>query len=324
MTGSLPSAHASSHIAILISIVAALAAGLGFAVASVWQQQAAASVPAEMALTPRLLLTLARRPVWVAGVGAGIASIGLQALALAYGPLTLVQPLLVTDLVFAVLLGVRTSRQRLGVREWAGMLAVVAGLAIFLLAARPHQGHPDPPNVVWLVIGVLVIVAAGAAVAGLRSPLGARRATLLAAAAGTLFGLQSALLRTVSVRLGRDFFQTLASWHPYALVVVAIAGMLCSQSAFQAGPVAVSLPVIDTLEPAVAILIGAVAFGEHLANSPGATVLEITSGAAIVAGVITLDRSPIVLGLQQQQASGQQARKLEQAESRSKIKQDGV
>jgi hypothetical protein len=88
----------------------------------------------------------------------------------------------------------------------------------------------------------------------------------LAAAAGTLFGLQPALLRTVSVRLGRGILQTLTSWHPYALAVVAIAGVLCSQSAFQAGPVGVSLPVIDTLEPSVAILIGAVAFGEHLVN----------------------------------------------------------
>jgi drug/metabolite transporter (DMT)-like permease len=241
--------HASGHTSTLIAVVAAFAAALGFALASVWQQQAAASVPAKMALSPRLLLTLARRPFWLAGIGAGVVSIGLQALALAFGPLTLVQPLLVTDLVFAMLLGMRRSRQRLGMREWAGMLAVVAGLAIFLLAARPYQGKPDSRDVVWLVIGLLALVAAGAAVAGGRSPVGVRRAILLAAAAGTLFGLQSALLRTVSMRLGRGILQTLTSWHPYALAVVAIAGVLCSQSAFQAGPVGVSLPVIDTLEP---------------------------------------------------------------------------
>ena len=297
-------AHASGHGAMLIAIVAAFAAALGFALASVWQQQAAASIPAKTALSLRLLLTLARRPIWLAGMGAGVGSIGLQAFALAYGPLTLVQPLLVTDLVFAVLLGMRRSRQRLGMREWAGMLAVVAGLAVFLLIARPYQGNPDPPDVVWLVIGGLALVAVGAAVAGGRSPVGVRRAILLAAAAGTLFGLQSALLRTVSVRLGRDLLQTLTSWHPYALAVVAVAGVLCSQSAFQAGPVAVSLPVIDTLEPSVAILIGAVAFGEHLTYSPGAIVLELVSGAVIIAGVIVLDRSPVILGLQQQQATG--------------------
>jgi hypothetical protein len=165
----------------------------------------------------------------------------------------------------------------------------------------------------------LALVAVGAAVAGGRSPVGVRRAILLAAAAGTLFGLQSALLRTVSVRLGRDLLQTLTSWHPYALAVVAVAGVLCSQSAFQAGPVAVSLPVIDTLEPSVAILIGAVAFGEHLTYSPGVIVLEVVSGAAIIAGVIVLDRSPVILGLQQQQATGgdskQKAEELKQAAS---------
>ena len=95
-----------------------------------------------MALSPRLLLTLARRPFWLAGIGAGVVSIGLQALALAFGPLTLVQPLLVTDLVFAMLLGMRRSRQRLGMREWAGMLAVVAGLAIFCWLRAPTKASP--------------------------------------------------------------------------------------------------------------------------------------------------------------------------------------
>lgn len=77
--------------------------------------------------------------------------------------------------------------------------------------------------------------------------------------------------------------------------------MLCAQSAFQAGQVAFSLPIIDTLEPSVAILIGAVAFGERLTNTPLAIAIEIASGIAIVAGVFTLDRSPVLRCLHQQQ-----------------------
>jgi drug/metabolite transporter (DMT)-like permease len=296
-------AYPTGHTATLIAAAAALAAAASFALASVWQQRAAATAPVEMALSPRLLLVLARRPIWLAGMGAGIASFGLQALALAFGPLTLVQPLIVTELVFAMPLGLRASRTRLGMREWMATLAVVTGIVVFLLTARPHQGNPDAPDVVWLVIGSLVIVAVGAAVVGVRFPLGPRRATLFAAAAGTLFGLQSALLRTITVRLGRDVFQTLTSWHPYALAVVGIAGMLCAQSAFQASQVAFSLPIIDTLEPAVAILIGAVAFGERLTNTPAAIAVEIASGLAIIAGVFTLDRSPVLRCLQQQQSA---------------------
>lgn len=294
-------AHPSGHLVTLIAVVTALAAGASFALASVWQQRAAASAPVELALTPRLLLLLARQPLWLAGLGAGMASFGLQALALAFGPLTLVQPLIVTELVFAIPLGLRASRARLRTREWIAMLAVVTGIVVFLLTARPHQGNPDAPDVIWLVISSLVIVAVGIAVVGVRFPLGPRRAMLFAAAAGTLFGLQSALLRTITVRLGRDVLQTLTSWHPYALAVVGTAGMLCAQSAFQAGQVAFSLPIIDTLEPSVAILIGAVAFGERLTNTPLAIAIEIASGIAIVAGVFTLDRSPVLRCLHQQQ-----------------------
>lgn len=84
--------HPIGHLTTLISVVAALAAGASFALASVWQQRAAASAPVELALSPRLLLVLARRPIWLAGIGAGMASFGLQALALSFGPLTLVHP----------------------------------------------------------------------------------------------------------------------------------------------------------------------------------------------------------------------------------------
>jgi drug/metabolite transporter (DMT)-like permease len=283
--------------ATVIAVAAALAAGASFALAAVWQQRAAATAPVHLALSPRLLLVLARRPLWLAGMGAGIASFGLQALALAYGPLTLVQPLIVTELVFAVPLGLRAGHVRLGMREYGATLAVVAGIVLFLLTARPHQGNPDAPDVVWLVIGSLVIVAAGFAVAGVRLSVGPLRATFLAAAAGTLFGLQSALLRTITVRLGRDIVQTLSSWHPYALALVGTAGVLCAQSAFQAGQVAFSLPIIDTLEPLVAIVIGAVAFGERLTNTPAAVAVEIVSGLAIICGVFTLDRSPVLRGL---------------------------
>jgi drug/metabolite transporter (DMT)-like permease len=291
--------HSTGHAATLIAVAAALAAGVSFAFASVWQQRAAASAPVEMALSPRLLLVLARRPIWLAGMGAGIASFGLQALALTFGPLTLVQPLIVTELVFVVPLGLRASGVRIRTREWIATLAVVGGIVAFLLTARPHQGNPDAPNVVWLVIGSLVLVAAGAALVGVRLPLGPRRAMCFAAAAGMLFGLQSALLRTITVRLGRDVVHTLTSWHPYALAVVGTAGVLCAQSAFQAGQVAFSLPIIDTLEPSVAILIGAVAFGERLTNTPAAIAVEMASGIAIIAGVFTLDRSPALAGLQQ-------------------------
>lgn len=287
--------------AMAVAAAAALASGLCFAVASVLQQRAAATTPPKLALKPALLVELARRPLWLAGIAAAALSFLMQAVALHFGPLTLVQPLIVTELVFAVPLAAWLGRRRLGPREWVGTLAVVAGIGVFLVMARPHEGNPDPEDVVWVVIAVLLLIVVGGVAAARRHPLGPSRATLLAVAAGTLFGLQSALLKTVTFRFGRDVVETFTSWHPYALAVVAVLGLLCSQSAFQAGPVAFSLPVIDALEPAVAILIGAVAFGEKLSATPEAVAMEVLGGVILVAGIFVLDRSPLILSLQQPQ-----------------------
>ena len=124
-----------------VSVVAALAAGATFAVGSVLQQNAARQAPASVSMSWRLLVDLAHRRQWLLGIGSDVGSFGLQALALAFGPLALVQPLLVVSgLLVAVPLAVRWRGRQLGPREWAGTAAVGLGLAAFLAAASPSEG----------------------------------------------------------------------------------------------------------------------------------------------------------------------------------------
>jgi drug/metabolite transporter (DMT)-like permease len=285
--------------ATLIAIMAALAAAVTFAISAVLQQRAAADTPERLALSPRLLVELARHPVWLAGTVVSSVGFLLHILALAFGPLTLVQPLIVTQLVFAVLLAAPSGHRRLGVREWSGALAVVGGIVVFLAVARPHDGNSDPPMVVWLTISFSLLLAASSVLLGMRAPLGPRRATWLGAAGGILFGLQAALMETVTFRMGPELVGTLTSWHLWAVIVVSAVAAVCSQSAFQAGSVAFSLPVMNVLELLMAVLIGAVAFGEPLSEAPAAITLEILAGIAVIAGVFSLNRSPVFLELHQ-------------------------
>ena len=95
-----------------LSVVAAIAAGCTFAVGSVLQQSAAREEPSENSLSLRLLVGLAHRPRWLIGIAGDFFSFGLQALALAFGPLALVQPLAVTGLLFAIPLAVRWRGNR--------------------------------------------------------------------------------------------------------------------------------------------------------------------------------------------------------------------
>ena len=76
-----------------VSVVSALAAGCTFAVGSVLQQSAAREAPLSISMSWRLIVDLAHRRTWLLGIGCDVGSFAMQALALAYGPLALVQPL---------------------------------------------------------------------------------------------------------------------------------------------------------------------------------------------------------------------------------------
>ena len=87
------------------------------------------------------------------------------------------------------------------------------------------------------------------------------------------------------------------SWQPYSMAGVAVAGIIVQQSAFQAGSLPASVPIMDAVEPTVAVLIGVFAFAEQVGTSTGALTFEALGILLVLSGIVTLDRSPIVLEL---------------------------
>lgn len=286
----------------IIAVLAAIAAGSCFSVGAVLQQSAARRVPEEKALSWRLLATLMRRRVWLLGIASDFVSFGLQALALAFGPLALVQPLLVVGLLVALPIAVRLRRRRLGVREWLGTVAVAGGLAMFLAAASPGPGTDEPSLAKW--IGIIVAIGALMIVATLigRSSRGMLRPSMYAVAAGASFGLLAALTKTSTSLLSRGAVEFFTSWQPYSMGAVAVVGAIVQQSAFQAGPLPVSLPVMDAMEPTVATLLGVVAFGETVSLGVAALVFQVIGMLGLLGGIVTLDRSPLIHELEDKSA----------------------
>lgn len=276
-----------------IAVVAALTAGFLFAAGSV-VQQGVARQSGDDALRFRLLWDLVRQPRWVAGVAMEAFSFVIQGVALVFGPLTLVQPLAATDVLFALPMIARRQRRRLTRSDILGALTVAAGIAIFLAVSPPTSGLSAPPIGVWipvfLAMGILVALAA---VAALRAH-GKARVIWLAAAAGALYGLGDALTKSTVDLFSSIGWATLVSWEPYALAATGVVSALFGQSAFGAGALSLSLPVIDTLEPVCAVVIGATVFGERLASSPVQLGFQLAGGAAAVAGIWMLSRSKIV------------------------------
>ncbi|WP_432156699.1 DMT family transporter [Streptomyces sp. bgisy153] len=288
-----------------IAVLAALAAGACFALAGVLQQRAASARPDTETLSWRLLRQLARQPAWLAGIGLAVLAYGFQSLGLAFGPLSLVQPLIVTELVFAIPLSARLARTRLGAREWGGVLAVAGGLALALSTARPHGGaRPDVGLGPWLwtlgAVGGVVL----AALSVRRSTAGAWQASATALAAGVVMGFQSVLLSVTVSRFDQGVAAVATAWQTYLLVAVSVGGLLLIQSAFQEGPLAASMTVLDMTEPAVAIAAGTVLFGESLYLGPVATPLTVLGVVLALSGIVSLDSSPVVAALHRQERRG--------------------
>jgi drug/metabolite transporter (DMT)-like permease len=279
-------------VATVIAVAAALGAACCFALAAVVQHGAARDT-GEKLLSLRLLLALARNRRWLAGVALGVLSFAIQGLALAFGPLALVQPLAATDVLFALPMIALRHRYRLTGGDWLGAAAVAGGLALFFAVSPPSEGMRAPGLAAWAP----VILAAGAfaAVAGLAAmrARGVTQVIWLAAGAGITYGVLDALTKSTVDLLADSGFATLLRWEPYALLAAGTLGTLLSQSAFRAGALSVSLPVIDTLEPASAVVIGAFVFGERLAASPGQLAAQVAGGAVAAVGIAALSRSSV-------------------------------
>jgi len=276
-----------------IAVVAALTAGFLFAVSSLVQQGVARQSPDE-ALRFALLWHLVRQPRWVAGIALEAFSFVILGVALVFGPLTLVQPLAATDVLFALPLIARRQRRRLSRQDILGALIVTAGIVVFLVVSPPTEGVSAPAIATWIPVFLAVsIMVAVTAVAALRVR-GKPRVIWLAAAAGALFGLLDALTKSTVDLFSTVGLETFVRWEPYAMLAAGVVGALFGQSAFGAGALSLSLPVIDTMEPVCAVIIGATVFGEQLASSPLQLGFQLAGGAAAVAGIAVLSRSTIV------------------------------
>jgi drug/metabolite transporter (DMT)-like permease len=206
-----------------------------------------------------------------------------------------VQPLIVAELVFAVPLSARLYRLRLGRREWSGTLAVAAGLALALLSARPHGGDPGAAGPLsWLpAVGAVAAVVCGA-LAAARVLSGPWRASATALAAGAVMGTQSVLLAATVGRLRHGLPAALAAWQTYALVAASVGGLLLIQSAFQQGPLAATMTVLDVTEPVVAVAMGTLLFDETIRTGLPVSAVTLAGLALVAAGIAALDTSPVV------------------------------
>lgn len=274
-------------LAVLFALLAAVFAAIGIVV----RQRATMDVPAEKGVSSLMLRTLLHRRLWWVGTAAAVAGYGFQAVALGFGSLLLVQPVLVSALLFALPLSARLAGKRVTRSEWVWALVLTSALTIFVVLARATSGNYNVPVAVTVGVTVVCTIAVMACVVIATRSTSWRRAVLLAVAVGVLFGVVAVLTKIVMhmVTSGGGS-AVLTTPTLYLLLVLGVVATLLQQSAFHAGALQTSVPTMLVLEPVVAVLLGSLLLGEHMSITGIEPVVLAVAVAAMAAATVALGR----------------------------------
>jgi drug/metabolite transporter (DMT)-like permease len=276
-------------IELVVAVPAAVAAAACFGTAGVLQHHATHETRQRRPLEPGLLADLIRLGSFRVSVVLGALGFAFQVVALRYGPLILVQPVLVTGVLFYLLVASAMQHQRPDRELMLASLVALGGLSAFLVVARPSGGADRFTGLAALPLGLallLVVLACAFAATWIRDEL---RSLPLAVATAVCYGVTAGLVRSLtSQSLDTSLF---GHWELYAAAVVGPAGFLLNQNAYQSGQVgSLALAIITVGDPLVAIGVGITWLGESLQSGPGPVVGQIVALAVLVFGVVLLAR----------------------------------
>ena len=272
----------------MLTIVLALVAALLFAVGTVLMQKGAMQEEGGEAMKAGFLLRLARKPVWLFGLVAEGLGYAAQAGALAVGKLIVVQPLLVSSVVFALPLGWKFTGQRVGKREIIGAIAVTAGLAAFTIISNPSEGKSDARARDWLIAGAVLGGAAAVLVLLSRGRKPGLKAAMLGTASGLLFGLTAALTKATIDRFDDGFVAVVGDWHLWALIGVSVCAFWLTQAALQTGSLAPALATTMSFETVAGVALGMTILDEELHESALGIVGSCVSLVIALIGLVML------------------------------------
>jgi drug/metabolite transporter (DMT)-like permease len=282
-----------------IAALLALGAALFIAIGDVMHQRQAQEVTDEQVGHLDLFLRLLRDRRWWLGSLVAAVGFGLQAAALGFGSVLLVQAILVTSLLFALPIHARQSHRRVTRWEWTWAVLLALSVAVIVTVGNPTAGHSrasfDTWGAVVAVLGpVLVLCVIGGSMA--KGPVSA---VLLAVVSGALWGVFAVLTKGVVDRLDDGLIALLRTPELYVWVIVAVAGTAWQQFSFRAGTLTASLPTMTITEPVVASVLGVVVLGETL--RPGdagwltlvvAVTVMVVSTGALARGEVASSAAP--------------------------------
>ena len=272
--------------------VIALVAAFFFAVAATLQQKGALGMGEVSLGSPSSLLNLAKQTWWLLGTVALLTGYAFQAVALGNGRLAVVQPLLVTTIVFALPLGYLLTNQVIHRREVMGAAVVVVGLAGFTVIGEAAEGNDNAPAREWAIaVAVFGSIALVLLVMGGRGSA-SRKAALYGACAGVLYGLSASLCKpTVEIFDDNGLAAIFESWEFYAFAIAGIVAFVVQQVSLSTGNLAASVATVSVCNPLVSIVIGTLLLDERLAEPTWHKIVAYCALGVALAGAALISMS---------------------------------
>ncbi|GAB1326202.1 DMT family transporter [Streptomyces sennicomposti] len=267
--------------ALALSVLLSFVSAVAYAGGAIVQERVAVTTPGKR-------YAPLRRAAWWAAVALNGLGGLLHVVALAYGPLSLVQPLGALTIVFALPMAALFVGRRAGAAAWRGAIMTTVGLAglLSLVGASPTQSLSAAQRVALAVItGGALAALTVAGRAAHRHP--AVRSVLLAVGAGLAFGMSSVFTKTVAV----DWTDGVAAAELPSLAAIAVlatAGMLLSQASYRGGGLTAPLATLTVVNPVAAAVVGLTMFGEGFRYGTTGALLALGCGVVAVGGLILL------------------------------------
>jgi drug/metabolite transporter (DMT)-like permease len=272
------------------AIIFAVLSALSSAGSAVLQRRAAVDHKSTAAGSGwRGAISLVRRPMWLLGGALLVGTFVFQALGLYFGPLTVVQPILVLELIFTLGLRAFLLHDGIAARTWLAGLTICLGLAAFLVVADPGDGTRVPDTGRWLLsVGTRALVVLVLLLLSRYGPP-ARRAALFGAATAIVWSVDAAFVKvTVDLLAHSGVVGVFTHWPLYAMAATGIFGTVLLQGAYAVGPLAASQATLLIVDPLASILLGLELFGEGLSTGAGSVLGIVVSLAVLAVGVVML------------------------------------
>lgn len=272
------------------AVAVALAAAVAFGASTALMHHSASGAPEHVQGITALLRHIVVQWRWLLGMVASLTGLALHAWALNLGSIALVQPIVVSGLVFAFVFRSALDRRLPTGRVMAWVVVTVVGLTLLVTAATSthSSGTTDGFAATLLLAAGSVVVVAAILVANRTTDRG-RAGLLLGLAAGVVFGMIGGTLKAATEAASNH--ELFSSWPLYLLAPLGAAGFLLNQRAYHAAPLSKSLPILNTVNPLVAILFGVVVFHERPSSEFLSVFTEVVGLVAVLGGIFFLARS---------------------------------